>query len=133
MAKSIILDTAPRILLGLLFLVFGIDGFIDIFTGQPLLVPPVSEAGGQFVGALKESGFVWPLMKAIYLVAAFCLLTNKAPALAVALLAPIITVIVLFHVVLNPGGIPIAIILIVLSSLVFFKNRDKFKPLFSNS
>jgi len=129
MSKAMFLSTIPRVLLGIIFLIFGIDGFVYVFTGSSLIVPPVSEAGGQFIASLQASGFFWPFMKTIYIVAALCLLTNRAPALGIALLIPIIAVIILFHAVLNPAGIPIAVILAVLGGLVFFANRDKFAGL----
>lgn len=97
MSKAMFLSTIPRVLLGIIFLIFGIDGFVYVFTGSSLIVPPVSEAGGQFIASLQASGFFWPFMKTIYIVAALCLLTNRAPALGIALLIPIIAVIILFQ------------------------------------
>ncbi len=57
------------------------------------------------------------------------LLTNRAPALALLMLLPIITVIVLFHLVLNPGGLPIAAVLTVLTAMLLFAWRDRYAPL----
>jgi uncharacterized membrane protein YphA (DoxX/SURF4 family) len=119
----------PRILLALLFLVSGIDGFAWMLTGQNLIHPPTSEAGLRFEAALQESGFIWPLMKAIDLVAGLALLFNRAPAAALLLLLPIITVIVLFHIVLNPGGIPVAAVVAVLTAMLLFAYRDRYAPL----
>lgn len=133
MVQKIVLDTAPRILLGAIFLFFGIDGYVFVFTGGNIVTPPVSEAGNAFVTALQASGFFWPFMKGIFIIGGLMLLLNRAPALALALLAPGMSIIVLFHFVLNPGGIPIAIILIVLGSLVLINNREKFKPLLSQA
>ncbi|MBW6398672.1 hypothetical protein KPL78_12485 [Roseomonas sp. HJA6] len=119
----------PRILLGLLFLVSAADGFFWIFTGGNLIHPPTSDIGLRFEAALKESGFIWPLMKSIDLVAGLCLLFNRFPALALLALLPIITVIVLFHLVLNPGGIPVAAVLAALTALLLFGYRDRYRPL----
>ena len=83
----------PRILLGLLFVFSAVDGFLWIFTGQNLIHPPTSDIGLRVEAALKESGFVWPLMKSIDLLAGLALLFNRAPALALLALLPIITVI----------------------------------------
>lgn len=124
-----ILAALPRLLLGLIFLVGAVDGFWLIFTGSRLIHPPTSEAGLAFETALKNAGFFWPLMKTVQLTGALCLLSNKAPALGLALLAPLLVVIVLFHFVLNPGGIPIAIILIVLSGILAFQYRRRFAAL----
>lgn len=119
----------PRILLALLFLVGAANGFAWIITGQDLFHPPTSEAGLRFEAALRDSGFLWPLMKTIDLVAGLMLLTNRAPALALLMLLPIITVIVLFHLVLNPGGLPIAAVLTVLTAMLLFAWRDRYAPL----
>ncbi len=119
----------PRILIALLFLVSAIDGFFWVFTGDGFIHPPTSPAGLRFEDALKESGFLWPLMKTIDLIAALALLFNRAPAAALLLLLPIITVIILFHVVLNPGGMPIALVLAVLTGMLLFAYRDRYAAL----
>lgn len=129
MLRRIIIIDVPRILLGLLFLVSAVDGFSLILTGTNYIRPPTSEAGLRFERALQDSGFIWPLMKSIDLVAAICLLTNRFAPLALLFLLPIITVIVLFHLVLNPGGAPVAAILAVLTALLLFGYRDRYAPL----
>jgi putative oxidoreductase len=112
------LITAPRVGLGVIFLVGAIDGFTFIATGTHLLHPPTSPLGLHFEEALKSAGFLWPLMKTVELIGAICLLTNRAPALGLALLAPIMAVVVLFHAFLNPQGIPIAALLVVCGALL---------------
>lgn len=129
MLRLITVD-APRVLLALVFLVGAANGFAWMITGQDLIHPPTSEAGLRFEAALRESGFLWPLMKSIDLVAGLMLLFNRAPALALLLLLPIIVVIVLFHLVLNPGGLPIAVLLSVLTAMLLFAWRDRYAPLF---
>ena len=121
--KNILLCTAPRILLGLIFLVGAIDGFSFILSGSHLIHPPTSDRGLAFEAGLKAAGFFWPLMKSIELVGALFLLTNKAPVLGLALLSPIMTVIVFFHFVLNPGGIPLALILVVTGGMLVYQYR----------
>lgn len=128
MSRRLSVDV-PRILLGLLFLVSGLDGFALILTGQNYIHPPTAPAGLRFEAALIESGFIWPLMKGIDLIAALCLLFNRAPAAALLLLLPIITIIILFHVVLNPGGIPVAAVLAVLTGMLLFAYRDRYAAL----
>lgn len=128
MIRRLIVDV-PRILLGLLFLLGAVDGFAWMLTGHHLIHPPTSPAGLRFEGGLKESGFVWPLMKTIDLVAALGLLFNRAPAAALLLLLPIITVIILFHLILNPGGIPLAAVLAVLTGMLIFAYRERYAAL----
>jgi len=119
----------PRLLLALLFLVGAANGFAWMITGQDLIHPPTSEAGLRFEAALRDSGFLWPLMKTIDLVAGLMLLFNRAPALALLMLLPIITVIILFHLVLNRGGMPIAGVLALLTGMLLFAYRDRYAPL----
>lgn len=122
--KNRSLTTVPRILLGLIFLVGAIDGLSFIFPGAHLVHPPTSDRGLAFEAGLKAAGFFWPLMKTVEMIGALCLLTNKAPMLDLALLSPIITVIVLFHLVLNPGGTPLALILVATSGLLAYRYRS---------
>ena len=127
--KHPVLVAAPRILLGLIFLVGAIDGFSFVFTGAHLIHRPTSDSGLAFEAGLKAAGFFWPLMKTVELIGALCLLTNKAPALGLALLSPIMTVIVLFHFVLNPGGIPLALILVATGGVVAYQYRSSLMAL----
>ncbi|CAN0495434.1 unnamed protein product, partial [Phaeothamnion confervicola] len=92
---------------------------------------PTSDSGAAFQAALQAVGFFWPLMKIVQLIGALCLLTNRAPALGLALLSPIMVVIVLFHLVLNPSGIPVAIILVVTGGLLAYQYRGHFARLVS--
>jgi hypothetical protein len=127
---KILTETAPRILLALIFLVGAIDGFYFIFTGTHLIHPPTSDRGVQFEHALQAAGFFWPFMKSVEVVGALCLLTNRAPALGFALLTPIVAVIVLFHLFLNPQGLPLAIILLVCWASLLRRYARSFTPLF---
>lgn len=128
MTRRLTVDV-PRILLGLLFLVSGVDGLALVLTGQNWINPPTSIAGLRFEDALKDSGFIWPLMKSIDLIAALGLLFNRAPAAALLLLLPMITVIILFHLVLNPAGIPVAAVLALLTGALLFAYRDRYAAL----
>lgn len=124
--KTLLVVTVPRVLLGLLFLVSAVDGFWWLATGTHLIHPPTSTRGVAFEEALQASGFLWPLLKTVNLVGALSLLSNIAPALGLALIAPVMTVIVLFHLVLNPQGLPVAVILVVLGSLLVWAYRDRY-------
>lgn len=131
--RKILTVDAPRILLGLLFLVGAIEGFTFMLTGNHLIHPPTSPAGEAFELALQQTGFVWPLVKTVHLIGALCLLTNRAPAFGIAILLPAITVIALFHFVLNPAGIPMAVIMVVLTAMLLFAYRDRYLPLFRSA
>ena len=66
---------------------------------------------------------------AALLIAALGLLFNRAPAAALLLLLPIITVIILFHLVLNPAGTPVATALALLTGALLFAYRDRYVAL----
>lgn len=128
--KTLLTDLVPRLFLGGIFLLGAMDGFAFIFSGTHLIHPPTSPEGLAFEAALKDSGFFWPLMKTVELIGALLLVSNRAPALGLALLAPIMTVVVLFHATLNPAGLPLAIVLILCGSLILWVQRSRFVPLF---
>ncbi len=132
--KKVFWETAPRLILGTLFLISAIDGFWFIFSGTHLLIhPPTSERGLQFEQALIASGFFWPFLKTVNLIGALCLLTNRAPAFGLALIAPVMAVIVLFHLVLNPQDIPVAIVLTACGLLLVRTYAANYAGLFRRS
>ena len=92
------LPTVARVVLGLIFFVFGLNGFFNF-----LPPPEVPEAGGRFLGALMESGYLWSVIKGTEAVAGLLLLTGRFVPLALTVLAPIVVNIVLFHIFLAPG------------------------------
>ena len=120
----------PRTLLALIFLVSAADGFWFIATGGHLIHPPTSPQGQAFEMALQDSGFFWPLLKAVNLTGALSLIANVAPAFGLALIAPVMAVIVLFHLTINPQGLPVAALLVVLGSLLVWAYRDRYAALF---
>jgi putative oxidoreductase len=122
--------TAPRVVLGIVFLAGAIDGFAFVATGTHLVHPPTSERGLLFEAALKSVGFLWPLMKAVELLGAACLLSNRAPAFGLALLLPVMAVVVLFHGFLNPQGTPLAALLVVCGALLLRAYAPRFARLF---
>ncbi len=111
-----------RLLLGLVFTVFGLNVFVGF-----LPAPEMSEAAGSFYGALLGSGFLVPLLGATKLTAGIFLLAGILVPLALTLLAPIVVNIVLFHVFLDPAGMPIAILVLVLEVFLAWGYRDSFK------
>lgn len=127
--RNFLMIALPRIVLGLLFLVSAVDGFWWMATGNHLIHPPTSPRGLEFEAALQNAGFFWPLLKAVNLIGGLSLLLNVVPALGLALIAPVMTVIVLFHFAINPQGIPVAIILIVTGGLLVFAYRERYTAL----
>lgn len=97
------LSTIARYLLGLIFTVFGLNGFLHFI---PIAPPP--GLAGQFMGALFMSHYLVVIF-AIELAAGLLLLSGRYTALAVALLAPVLFNILLFHIFMAPSGLPLAL------------------------
>jgi hypothetical protein len=113
-----------RILLGLIFTVFGLNGFLHFI---PLPLP--SGVPGQFMGALFVSHY-YVAVFALQVAGGILLLINRFVPLALTLLGPVIVNIVLFHVTMAPDGLPMAVLVTALWSVVFFQARAAFTGLF---
>jgi hypothetical protein len=119
----LILKAAPfaRLVLGLIFFVFGLNGFLQFMP-----MPPVPEAAGAFLGALAASGYMFPLIKATEVGAGILLLSNRYVPLALLLLAPVVVNILAFHLVLAPEGLALALVSAGLLGVVAWSQRAAF-------
>jgi hypothetical protein len=113
--KILWLVTIPRLVLGSIFASAAVSYFWMEAFGWPLLPARISDHGLQFALSIIKVGYLWPLMKSINLVAGFLLIINRAPAFALALLAPITVVIAWFQIFLNPLPVPLATVAVVVS------------------
>ena len=120
-----IVTLIARILLGLVFLVFGLNGFLNFLNLGPL---PTGLAG-QFMGALFLSHYYW-VVAALQIAGGLLLLVNRFVPLALVLLGPVIVNILCYHVFLNHVGAPPAIVVTVLWFIVFYANRQHFSGIF---
>ena len=115
-----------RVLLGLMFLVFGLNGFLH-FIPQP---PPPAGPASQFLGALGASHYMVPVF-ALQLIGGVLLLANRFVPLALVLLGPIIVNILLYHSLMAPAGLPPGVVAMVLWSVVFYSVRSAFAGVFA--
>jgi putative oxidoreductase len=113
-----------RYLAGVIFLVMGLNGFLNFIP----LPPPVGIAG-QFMGVLYASHYLWVIF-AFQVVAGALLLVNRYVPFAVAVLAPVIVNILSFHALMAPSGLPLAIFVAVLWAAIFIDVRPAFTGLF---
>jgi len=111
-----------RILLGLIFLVFGLNGFLHFIP-----MPPPPGLAGQFMGALYLSHFL-VLVMALQVLGGLLLLSGRFTALALLLLAPVIVNIFLFHAFLQPSGLPLAVVVVLLWICAAWGVRKAFAP-----
>jgi hypothetical protein len=105
-----------RILLGLVFLVFGLNGFLHFIKGAM----PTGIAG-QFVGALIESHY-FLFIAALQVLGGALLLVNRYVPLALVILGPVIVNIFFFHALMAPAGLPLAIVVVILWAIVAARN-----------
>src|SRR5437899_11072779 len=118
-----IIATIARFLLGFIFLVFALNGFLPFI---PASLP--SGTAGQFVGALFVSNYL-VVVFLLQIIAAVLLLLNRWVPLALTLLAPIIVNILLFHLLMALNGLPLALVVTVLWIVVFLSVRSAFAGL----
>ena len=117
-------STIARYLSGVIFLVFGLNGFLHFIP-----LPPPSGVAGQFMGALFVSHYL-TLIFALQVIGGVLLLANRYVPLALAILAPVIVNILSFHALMAPSGLPLALFVTVLWALVFVHVRTAFAALF---
>ena len=121
-----IASVIARYLLGLMFTVFGLNGFLQ-FIHQP---PPANPLAMQFLAAVSASHFA-AFFFALQLVAGVLLLSGRYIPLALTILAAEIYNILAFHITLAPAAIGPGLLAAVLWVLVFLPYRDSFKGIFA--
>jgi putative oxidoreductase len=119
-------STIARYLAGVIFLVFGLNGFLNFIP-----LPPPGGVAGQFMGALYASHYLWVIF-AFQVVAGILLLANRYVPLAVAVLAPVLVNILTFHALMAPSGLPLALFVTVLWAVIFVNVRPAFTALFQS-
>jgi len=120
------LPAAARILMGLMFFVFGLNGFLN-FIPQPKTPPP--QAAADFASALMKTGYMFRLVMGTQLLVGILLLLNRFVPLALALIAPIIVGIVTFHLFLAPATIGPGIVALILELYLAWAYRNAFRPM----
>jgi putative oxidoreductase len=123
MKYAIIID---RILLGLVFTVFGSNAFLH-FMGP---TPEMHGDAGAFMGALFHSGYIYPIAALQVLGGLLLLLGGRFVAPGLILLGPIIVNIDLYHIFLDRNGLAIAAVVSVLALFLLWVYRFKFPAIF---
>jgi len=93
-------------------------------------MPPPSGLAGQFLGVLFVSHYLVPVFL-VQLVGGALLLANRFVPLALAVLAPVIVNILLFHCLMAPEGLPMASVVVLLWAVIFYAKRSAFAGLFA--
>ena len=114
-----------KILLGLTFVVFGSNGFLNFIPTGPL---PTGLAG-QFLTAFLQSHYVFAI-SGFEVAGGMLLLVNRYVPLGLTLLGPLIVNIILYHVLLDMTGFPVAAVVTILWGFLVFRYRQYFSSLF---
>src|SRR5438270_8564791 len=101
-----------RILMGAMFLVFGLNGFFHFIPA-----PPISGLAGEFSHALSASGYIY-FISGVQVIAGFLLLANQFVPLSLVLLGPVIVNIIVFHLCMQPSGLPPGLVVAILWIIV---------------
>lgn len=115
-----------RILMGLVFFIFGLNGFLQFI---PVKSMPTGMAG-EFVTVLIQSHWVW-VVSAFQLVGGILLLVNRYVPLALALLAPVIVNILAYHALLDHNGAVPGLVVAICWGILFYRYRENFAGVFA--
>jgi putative oxidoreductase len=110
-----------RILLGLIFVVFGSNAFFHFLPMPPL----PQNLAGEYLHAFFASGYVY-VIGGLQLIGGLLVLIGRFVPLGLTILGAIIVNIWLFHLLMAPEGIPPAIVVTVLELFLLWRYRDAF-------
>jgi putative oxidoreductase len=113
-----------RILMGLIFFFFGLNGFFPFIKA-----PMPTGLAGQFLMALFQSHYVW-FVCALQIMGGVLMLMNRYVPLALTLLGPLIVNIILYHLLLNPAAAQLAVVVTIGWLFLFYRYRQHFSGLF---
>jgi len=116
--------TIVRVLLGLMFVVFGSNIFLH-FIPMPPQKPSLAT---DFSRALMESNYMY-VVGALQVAGGLLLLIGRYVPLGLTLLGPVIVNILLFHIFLEPTGLPMAIVVSALALFLLWRYRTNFAGL----
>ena len=114
-----------RVLLGLVFVVFGSNAFLHFIPA-----PPMQGDAGAFIGALISSGYIYPIAILQIVGGLLLLIGGRFVPLGLTLLGPVIVNIFLYHIFLDPSGLPMACVISILALFLLWVYRYKFPAIF---
>jgi len=114
------------ILFGLMFINSGLNKFFN-YMPVPEDLP---EELMRIMGAYMEIGWLLPLVGVVEIVGGLLFMTNKYRALGAIIILPVMTGILLTHIINAPSGLPIALVLFAILLWAMYENRAKYAPMF---
>lgn len=110
-----------RMLLGLIFVVYGTNYFVPFLT-----LPAPSADGTALLDAFAATGYFMPFLRITQLVTGALLIADRYVALALLITAPIVLNIFLFDVFLDPRGLAMGSLLLVIQGYLGWAYRGSF-------
>src|ERR1700675_3762977 len=119
-----ITSVIARVLLGLIFVVFGLNGFLNFIP-----MPPPTGVAGQFFGSIFASHY-WVVIFGVQILGGLLLLASRFVPLALVILGPVVVNIFFFHALMAPAGLPLAIVVVILWSILAVRNKQYLAGIF---
>jgi putative oxidoreductase len=116
-----VLTIIARVLLGLIFLVFGLNGFLHFLH----LPPPTNPLAVQYYSALAITGYL-AVVFALEIIAGLLLLSGFFVPLGLTILGPIIANTLLFHASMAPEGLPLPLLCTLLEVFLIWRYWGNF-------
>ena len=113
------------LLFGLMFINSGLNKFFN-YMPMPKDLP---EKMMKVMGAFMEIGWLLPLIAIAEITGGVLFITNKFRALGAIILFPVLVGILLTHIFIEPSGLPLAIVLLLIEFWVIIENREKYLPM----
>lgn len=115
---------AARLLLGVVYLVFGANGFVTFIP-----VPEQPPAAAQFIADLIATGYMLYFWKSIEVISALLLLINRYTLFAALIALPVSANILAFHLFLDPDSLLIGLTVFALNAIILAGHRDALRVL----
>ena len=125
MSKKLrLLSRIFSIILGLLFVVFGLNGFLHFIP-----LPAMEGSAAAFMAALAATGYMFPLIKGSEGIGGALLLSGRGVPLGLLILAPIIVNILAFHLILTPGESSMSLVITAIAITLAWIHRSAWRGL----
>ena len=118
-----IVEIVARVLLGLVFVVFGSNAFLHFIP-----TPPMQGASAAFIGALVDTGYI-KVVASIQVAGGLILVIGRYIPLGLTLLGPVIVNILCFHIFIDRSGLPLALVVTDLALFLLWCHRSSFAGL----
>ncbi|MDX5585422.1 MAG: DoxX family membrane protein [Aureibaculum sp.] len=117
--------TALRLVLGLILIVFGANKFLNFMP-----MPELTGGAADFMGALGNTGYMFPLIGALEVITGLLLIFNKWVPFALVVIAPLAVNMLLYHLKFDLAGIGGAAVVSLLTVVLIYFNWNHYKSLF---